>query len=532
VNEAIVQYRERLAGYWKQVNKTQKMIFIGAIVLLILSIALLTIHFSKTEYASAFTDLDPNDAAAIVTYLEGAGVQYKLSGDGRTIGVPSTMASKVKIDVESQGLMKNGSLGYGIFRDNMSGFGMSENEFNVLNVDAKAGEIQQLINAMNGVSSSKVLINLPEKSVFINTDEPEQSSASVVVKFKPGYSPDQLKIDTIYNLVTHSIPNLPIENITISDQNGELLPSSKSNGEIDNATTIAAQQFLIKKQIETDIQKNVHQMLGTILGRDKVIVSVFASLNFDKRNTQEQLFTPVNTVDQKGIERSVQEIQKSYSSEGGTDGVGGIAGTGTTDVPGYPAAENSGNTNSEELQRTINYEVNQITRQVVSSPYAVKDLTINVGIEPPNANDPSSLTEETKVAIQRILMNIVDASLADSGQTFTDEEIAKKVLVLTHAFGGRPAEAAASSALSNPIWLALGAAALAVVATGSYFVIRNRRKQEIEEEELPPSTILELSSLDQEKVVHDNEVRKQLETLAKKKPDEFVNLLRTWLADE
>ncbi len=530
MNERLVQYRENASRYWNQMNKTQKGIVIATAVFVILTIALLSYHFSKTEYSTAFTDLDPGDAAAIKNYLETNGIPYKLSTDGRTIGVPSTMVSEVKIDVEAQGLLKNGSIGYGIFRDNISSFGMTDNQFEVLNVDAKAGEIQQLINSINGVASSKVLINMPEKSVFVNTNEQESASASVVVKFKPGYPVDQLKIDTIYNLVAHSIPNLPLENITISDQNGELLPSSKTNGGLDNPTNQAAQQFKIKKQFETDIQKNVQQMLGTILGPGKVVVSVISTLNFDKKNSEEHLVTPVNTVDQKGIEISVQEIQKSYNSDGAADG--GVPGTGGTDVPNYAAAAGSGKANSEELQRTINYEVNRITNQVVSSPFTVKDLTINVGIEPPVKNDPNSLTQETKDAIQRILVNIVSASLADSGQTFTPQQLEQKVMVLTHSFDGRT-EDAAGNRLNNWLLIGAGAVALALIAGGTVFLVRKRRQEaQAAEEDLPMPAKVELPTIDLDNDTAENQVRKQLETLAKRKPEEFVNLLRSWLVDD
>ena len=62
-------------------------------------------------------------------------------------------------------------------------------------------------------------------------------------------------------------------------------------------------------------------------------------------------------------------------------------------------------------------------------------------------------------------------------------------------------------------------------------VVRRRRKEEEELiEELPPR--LEYPSIDLESVNNENQVRKNLETLAKRKPDEFVNLLRTWLVEE
>jgi flagellar M-ring protein FliF len=41
-----------------------------------------------------------------------------------------------------------------------------------------------------------------------------------------------------------------------------------------------------------------------------------------------------------------------------------------------------------------------------------------------------------------------------------------------------------------------------------------------------------IPSIDLENIANENQVRKQLESLARRKPDEFVNLLRTWLVDE
>ncbi len=531
MNETLSRYWAKVTQYWNQVNRTQKIIFISGLALIIAMIAILTYSFSRTQYVAAFTQLDANDAAAITDYLKKQGITYKLSEDGKSIGVPQAMANQVKIDVESQGLMKNGSLGYGIFRNNISSFGMTDNEFNLLSVDAKAGEIQHLINNMNGVYNSKVLINQPQQSVFLN-DNQNQSTASVVIQFSPGYRPDQHQIDTIYNLVSHSVSNLPLDNITISDQNGEFTPSSSGSaaGGLAAATGIAEQQLQFRKQFELDIQKNVYQLLSRVIGPDKVVVSVFSSLNFDKKNTTENLVTPVNTVDQKGIEISVEKIQKSYSSEGGSAS-GGVPGTGPNDVPGYPGTSGTGNSNSEETTDRVNYDVNRITNQIVSSPYQVKDLTINVAVEPPVSNDPNSFTPELKTAIQQILKNVVGASLADSGQKLTDEELAKKVLVFAHSFDGKPT-IPKQSFLSTPIFFGMAGVALAAIGAAVFLALRRRKSSVAAEEEILQTPQLEFPTLDVDQVSNESQVRKQLESLAKKKPEEFVDLLRTWLVDE
>jgi flagellar M-ring protein FliF len=61
--------------------------------------------------------------------------------------------------------------------------------------------------------------------------------------------------------------------------------------------------------------------------------------------------------------------------------------------------------------------------------------------------------------------------------------------------------------------------------------MRRRRAQQLEAEMALPAKV-ELPTIDIENVSNDNQVRKQLETLAKKRPEDFVNLLRTWLVDE
>lgn len=527
VNENLLQYWEKVKQYWNRYSRTTKITFIATVALLILTAAIISVNLSKTEYSLAFTELQPSDAAAIKGYLDTAKIPYKLSADGKSIEVPTNEVANVKLGVESQGLNKNGSLGFGAF-SNSSSFGITDNEFKVKYLNAIQGELQQLINSNQAISGSKVLISLPEDGPFLQQQE-EKATASVVLQMKQGYTLDQGKIDTIYNLVSHSIKNLPVENITISDQYGQSLVSSKSGGQ--SSSSLVTSQSDINDKFQKDLQKNIMNMLGTMFGRDKVNVSVFSTMNFDQKKSKEQLVSAPNQVDQKGLEISLQEATESYQNNGAD--TGGVPGTGTTDVPGYPGASNSGKSNSEKNSKTVNYEVNRITNDIVATPYVVKDLSINVGIEPPVKDDPTSLTAETKTAVQTALVNIVRTALADNKVTYTDDELQKKVTVLAHTFA-RPADTFASKTTTYLTYAGLALAALAIGAIAG-FAIRKRRKaaQQLMEQDLNiAANKAELPTIDIENVTNDNQVRKQLETLAKKRPEDFVNLLRTWLVDE
>ena len=526
MNERMIQYRDRAIQFWSNFSKKQKTLFISTAGIILLAIILLTMQFSKTNYEVAFTGLDSSDAASIMTYLDSQGTPYKLSGDGASISVPSTDAARIKVDVGSQGMLQNGSIGFDkAFGSSSSVIGMTDEEFNVKYKSALNGEVEQLLKRMNGVQNAKALINLPAQNVFVSSEDQEKASASVVLDFKPGYQPAQDNIDGYFNLVKTAVPNLPVENITINSGDNELLPSGK-NGPSGNLTGAVQENLNLQKKFESDVRQSVHQFLGKLTGSDKVEVLVASKLNFDQVSSKEQLVTPVDTDNMKGIAVSAQTIQNSYSGANGSDG--GVAGTGQQEIPNYPSTTSNGNSTSEENSSTINYEVNHITRDIVSSPYVVKDLTINVIAEPPGGQ--KTLDQATQDAMNKILKNIVASYLADSGTTYTDAQLAQKVSVYSQQFQGADQTTPKAGLSSAWLW-GLGAVALLAVGLAGVLIYRNRKRAS-EVEDLPLPIATEFPSINLDSITNESQVRKQLETLAKKKPEEFVNLLRTWLAEE
>lgn len=528
MNERIAQYRDRITGYWNQFSKKQKTILISTIVFVLLAVILLTIQFSKTEYEVAFTNLDSTDAAGIIKYLDTGSIPYKLGEDGKTISVPTKDASRVKVDVGSQGIVKSGSIGLEAFNENSSLIGMTDNEFNVKYKSALNGEVEQLLKRMQGVDDAKVLINLPAENVFASPDEQEKATASIVLSFKAGYRPDQEAIDGYFNLIKTSVPNLPVENISLSSSDDTVLLPTGHGGKSGSLTTAVQENMALQKKFESDVRQSVKQFLSKLTGPEKIEVLVASKLNFDQVTQKDNLVQPVDTDNMKGIEISAQKVQKSYT--GAASPTSGVPGTGQQDVVNYPSAESSGGSSSEESSSTINYEVNRITKDIVASPYVIKDLTINVAVEPPVGQQ--TLDETTRSSIENILKNIVGSYLADSGTTYTDADLQKKVSVFSQPFQNN-VEQAKGLTLSNPLVWGIGAAVLLALVGVGFILYRRRRNNMVEEEEeIPLPLTPEFPSINLDSVTNENQVRKQLETLAKKKPDEFVNLLRTWLADE
>ena len=129
-------------------------------------------------------------------------------------------------------------LGFGAFSDSSS-FGITDNEFKVKYLNAIQGELQQLINSNQAIASSKVTHITSRRRTFLTATARESNSICCRAN-KQGYTLDQAKVDTIYNLVSHSVKNLPLENITISDQYGQSFVSSKVGGT--SSTSIVTSQ--------------------------------------------------------------------------------------------------------------------------------------------------------------------------------------------------------------------------------------------------------------------------------------------------
>lgn len=499
---------------------------VGTFAFIILAIGLITFQLSKTEYSLAFRDLNSNDAASIIEHLNSNNIPYMLSSDGTAISVPTADASKVRIDVGAQGLVKNGSMGFDSFGQEGLMSGMTDNVFDVRYKDALNGEIERLLRQMQGIQDAQVLVNLPKETVFAVESQPE-ATASVIVKFKPGFTPNQQVIDGYFNLIKTAVPNLSTEGITLSSDVGPLYGSGSQGANGGALASKVEEQLAIQRRYERDLSEKVRSFMASagVIDLSKVNVLVSANLNFDKVNKQENLVTPVDQENMKGIEISVQELQESFSGSGTNSAVAGV---GTEDVTNYPGAAGSGNNTSEKTQKTVNYEVNRITNMIEASPYALEDLTIHTAVE------SSKLTEENINALEKVLRSIVSAQLKSAGAIITDAELEAKVSVISQ--NGTTDGIGTATSIPSWVWYGAGGLALLLLAGGIAFaaVRRKKRKQEeaIAEDLAYIPTQTQLPSIDLDYATNENQVRKQLETLAKKKPEEFVNLLRTWLADE
>lgn len=530
MNERLTKIRTNLREFWSSRTKTQKITYVSSSAAVIVLAALLTFFLSRTEFVPLYSDVSRAEIGRIKEQLDATGVKSQVAPGGTQILVPRERVDDLLVTLAAEGFPTSGTIDYSIFSEN-AGFGSTDNEFNMLKLASMQTELANLIKGIQGVQDANVMITLPAPSVFMS-DAKEEASASIILKTDAGHKFTEPQINSLYNLVSKSLPNLPTDNIFISNQyfdNFDLRTGDNGFGQN------VGDQMAVKKTIERDLQRQVQMMLGTMMGADKVVVSVTTDIDFQLENRKESLVTPVDEESMAGIALSVQRLTETFSGNGA--GAGGVpeaedpTDTGTGFVEGQFS-----NGDYEKIEETINNEVNRISKEIVESPYKIRDIGIQVMVEPPTADDPASMPAGVTDDVQRILQTIIRTSIdKESAGELTDDDLNNKIVVSVQTFNSKANNPLDSKSVM-PWWgYVIGGVLLLIIGVLVFLFFRKRRKEQEMEDELiidEQITVSEIDELGNEVETEGTIRRKQLEKMAKDKPEEFAKLLRTWIADE
>lgn len=529
MKEKFLKGKDSLTTFWASRSKVQKGSFIGGFLLIILLIGVITFASTNTNYVPLYNNLSTQEAGQITTELESRGVPFELENGRSTITVPEEQVDTLLLDLAAMGLPNSGSIDYSFFSENTS-WGITDNEFNVMKLDAMQTELANLIKSVEGIQDAQVMINVPEEPVFA-TEVTGEASASIVLNTQPGYQFEGNQVEGLYHLVSKAVPNLPAENIVIMNQYFEYFDQNTQQAA--NQDTYTHQQT-VKKEVERDIQRRLQQMLGTMVGNENIVVSVTADIDFTQENRTEELVEPVDIENMEGLPVSLETIQESYVGEGAAEA--GAAGTGEEDVANYPAGDN-GDGEYELDKETINYEFNRIRRDIVESPYKVRDLGIQVAVNNTRNvnNEVEYLSQQEQTSVEEGISSILNSIITSSidGEYNQDLVPDDKTSIVFQEFTETTTPGSEGTA-GIPTWLyVLAGILLLVIIVLLFFLIRNRKTSEEvvdEYEEINEQT--PIPDLPEKEESDATIRRKQLEKIAKEKPEDFAKLLRSWIGED
>lgn len=535
MKDSLMKSLSYIKEYWLKKSKKQKILLAVSFLIALIFISSITYIFTRTEMVPLYTNLKPSETGSIKENLDSKGIKSEIAHEGTMIKVPKENVESLMVELAAEGIPNTGNIGYSFFKEK-SGFGMTNNEFNVLKLDATQNELAELITTVNGIEQAQVMINLPDQGIFVS-DFQEEASASIILQTKPGYDFSEKQIKSLYHLVSKSVPNLPLENIVIRNQFLEYFDLNDTQ----QADSGYEQQMKIKEQVEKNIQRQVERMLATLMGNDKVVTSVTTDIDFTQENREEDLVVPVDEENMRGIAISAQRITEMFS--GDEEQAGGIPqGADPADAGATQYFEGAGGSGEyEKNEETINYEVNKIRKEIVESPYKIRDLGIQVMVEPPDLEEVNSFPQERVEDIKEILSTIVRTSInKDADTDLSEEAIDEKIHVSVQPFNGKH-QAEVPKEFAIPWWIYI-VASLIIAIVALLIYRRNKARDTVAEEAVQQEYDPALDQIASAKEVipeMDHNLEKnasnqlyQLEELAKENPERFARLLRKWLVED
>lgn len=265
------------------------------------------------EYKVLYSDLTERDGGEIIAALTQANVPYKFAEGTGTLMVPADRVHEVRLQLAAQGLPRGGGVGFELL-DNAR-FGASQFAEQVNYQRALEGELARTIEEVQGVQSARVHLAIPRQSLFVRDRQPP--SASVFVQLYPGRMLDQGQIAAIAHLVSSSVPQLTVANISIVDQYGTLL--SQANAE---SRGLDDRQMRYVRELEQLYAQRIEAILTPLLGPGNARAQVSADVDFSRKEETREIFTPNDTPGRAAI-RSQQTNNVDQFGSGLAQGVPG-----------------------------------------------------------------------------------------------------------------------------------------------------------------------------------------------------------------
>lgn len=362
----------------------------------------------KPDYRVLFSNYTDKDGGAIVAALEQMNVPYQFSEGGNAILVPSEQVHQARLKVASMGLPKGGNVGFELLENQK--FGVSQFVEQVNFQRALEGELEKSIQAIGAVQNARVHLAIPKSTVFVR--DQQKPTASVLLNLHAGRALDQQQVSAVVHLVASSVPDLPITNVTIVDQNGNLLSDTTKKSGLNN---LDPSQLKYIEDMQQSIIKRVESIIAPLVGAENVHAEATAEVDFASTEQADETYKP-NQAPEVVVIRSQQSNESQSSTSSAASGVPGAlsnqppsnATAPITSAPNQESAAAGGSPSNTQKNVTTNYEVDKTIRYSQQPMGGVKRLTVAVVVNNKQVVDKKGkssnrpLTDDEKAQITEL----------------------------------------------------------------------------------------------------------------------------------
>ncbi|HPV40967.1 MAG TPA: flagellar basal-body MS-ring/collar protein FliF [Spirochaetota bacterium] len=565
-----MEFLKKLLGQMKEVfgklDRTKKII-IGVVtgVVVVAFIVLFSVSSGQPNVV-LFSDLSADDFGQVTKKLDEMGYHYQTSAQ-TNIMVRPTDRDVILTKLAQEKMIPKGIPGWKLF--DMTKWTETERELDVKFMRAVRDEIKRHIESLASIDKADVDIAITEDSIYSETEAPY--TAAVTVHLKPGYEKlSKKEIKGIMYLVSRGVgPRLKPENITVTDETGAII--SDFDDELDKAKTeytILEYRHKLEERARVRMLKDIRAGLERIYSPDRIqILRLNMEFNWDKISEEQEEYTPIELEKQdpskpyntRKIKDSLVISEKSTREKFQGHGWNpeGPAGTEGNTPPGYKASDDQFAKYSKK-EDIRNHAVNKTNRKIERDPYDISKVSVAIAIDGqqnlpklPSGDydlDPQKEPVQTPLTQEELKKaeNIVKKSI-NFNEGRGDQVAVENIMFDRSKYWE---SLRAEFRKKEQIKKILLAALIGVIVLFVGFILfraiskelerRRRAKEEalaLEQQRMREAALraAEEEGIDVELSLEERarlELQENAINLARERPDDVAQLLRTWLAEE
>lgn len=366
----------------------------------------------QPDYAVLFSNLEEKDGGAVVASLQQQNVPYKFSENGNAILVPSSQVHDLRLRMAAQGIPKGGLVGFELMENQKLGLSQFHEQVNFQR--ALEGELSRTISAIASVAAARVHLAIPKQTAFLRDEQ--KPTASVMVHLHTGRALDPTQIAGIVHLIASSVPQLTNDNVSVIDQNGNLLTKKpdplRANGALD------ASQILYTRELEEGFIERVNAILTPLFGKGNFRAQVSADVDFNITEQTAETYRPNPSPEQSIRSQQSSESQTRELAPQGVPGaltnqppVPATAPVTTPPVAGTAGAGQPPITTNKSA--TINYELDKTVQHTRKALGQIRRLSVAVAVNQREEKDksgalkPVPLSDEERQRIEKLVGDAV-----------------------------------------------------------------------------------------------------------------------------
>ena len=535
---------QKLKEMWQKLSlKSKKLLgIIAAATALVIAVAVFLIaRGQKTEYQTLFSSLSQSEAQQVVSLLQEQNVPYLYDGKSGSLKVPENSVDTLRAQLLSKGYPKSGFT-YNMYIGN-SGLMTTESDKKQYTLYDLQDRLGATVRLFEGVRDAKVTIaEGTEQNYAIETDNPIDASASVVVTMEDGEKLGEKNAAAIKNLVARSVKGMNFTKVSVFDAGTMEEIKTEEDGDGASGTSMAN----LTATVEDNIATNIKRVLAKIYGMENLAVSVKGTLNMAKliqENTQYSVPEKTEATDKTGLLHNEEVAGENAGSFG--ENAAGVAGTDSNaDTPRYTVQNGinsaDGYANSSAAREWL---YNVLKEQKEISPGVLENTTVAVVIKTDDLSIP-----------ERELVNLVaDAAGIERDDAETKITILRSISKKDEEQQVEEAPVEQKSVLSRfPLWALIGAgiSAFLLLLIVILLILRAKKQKKLKklmEEEMENQAALsvkpsdEIEPIDEPdeyersaegKMVHGMKLKKSIGEFADQNPQVVAKLIQSWMREE